>query len=74
MMKVWILTSEHNDYDQHGEYFLACFSQKPTEDELINAFSMNNYYAGDIDLEHVLTGGGRKNKEDYWYYLREHSI
>jgi len=29
-MKVWILTSEYNDYDQHGEYFEAVFAQKPT--------------------------------------------
>lgn len=30
-MKVWVLTSEVNDYDQHGDYFLAVFKNKPSK-------------------------------------------
>lgn len=31
---MWILTSEYNDYDQHGAYFEAAFDVKPTFKEL----------------------------------------
>jgi len=33
-MKVWVLTEEFNDYDQHGAYFLAVFKHEPTEADL----------------------------------------
>lgn len=71
---VWILTSEYNDYDQHGEYFEAVFFDKPTAEEL------EKY--GVIDDEHALNGGNvriRTDMEDHmgntlykWFYLEEH--
>lgn len=27
---MWVLTREYNNYDQHGEYFVAAFKEKPT--------------------------------------------
>ena len=30
----WVLLESHNDYDQHGEYFLAVFEREPTEADL----------------------------------------
>lgn len=62
---VWVLTSELNDYDQEGEYFEAVFAECPTNTQLT---------ALDVpqeQLEHVLKGGGRRAKEDRWYFLRE---
>jgi hypothetical protein len=65
-MKVWVLTSEHNDYDQHGEYFHAVFASKPT------AEMMNKAGVGSESAAHLLkTGGGRRKSEDSWYWLRE---
>lgn len=63
--KVWILTEEHNQYDQYGEYFLAVFAEKPTSEKL------KKHGVHESEIEHVLNGGGRKKYEDQWYYLRE---
>lgn len=64
-MKVWILTEEFNDYDQHGEYFVAVFAAKPTHQQLTTQEVPINR------LRHVLNGGGRKDMEDHWFHLRE---
>lgn len=65
---VWILTSEYNDYDQHGEYFETIFFKKPTIEDI-------SYYTEE-GLEHAQwvleTGGGRRDLEDYWYNLVEY--
>lgn len=66
-IEAWILTSEHNDYDQHGEYFIKVFAEKPTLEDLIA-------FVGQDDAEHVLKGGGRIDVEDVWFYLRKHKI
>jgi len=64
-MDVWILTSEYNDYDQHGVYFEAVFKCKPTVEQLKDRLHCNDSLA-----EHILTGGGRTNRwEDMWYWL-----
>jgi len=36
-MKIWILTSTYNDYDQHGDYFIAWWSDKPSVDQMMGA-------------------------------------
>ena len=67
-MDVWVLTREVNDYDQHGEYFVAVFGSKPTHEQLT---------ALDVPktrLRHVLNGGGRVEFEDEWFHLRSHAI
>jgi hypothetical protein len=67
--RVWVLTSEYNDYDQHGEYFLAVWSKKPTHKDLMH------YGVDQNRIEHVLNGGGRiiegVNWDYRWWYLRE---
>ena len=69
MQSVWILTTEHNDYDQHGEYFVEVFKECPTLDQLRFAG-----VEGD-SLSHVKQGGGRTDKyEDQWWYLRKHNL
>lgn len=69
MQSVWILTTEHNDYDQHGEYFVEVFKEYPTLDQL--------RFAGveEDSLSHVKQGGGRTDKyEDQWWHLRKHNL
>lgn len=67
--KVWLLTSEYNAYDQYGEYFEAIFKDIPTKEQLMK-YGCNS----DEDVEHMLSGGGRKKYEDSWYNLREEEI
>ena len=62
---VWVLTSEYNDYDQHGEYFEAVFKNKPTAQQLIGQG------VAESEAEWVLQGGGRREYEDLWYNLNE---
>lgn len=65
-MKVWVLTSEFNDYDQHGEYFEAVYASKPTAEQIAEKCRIYIEFA-----DHILNGGGRKDKEYSWYWLRE---
>lgn len=65
-MKIWVLTKEYNDYDQHGEYFVAAFSAKPTAEQLAKVDVHAN------EASHVISGGGRRSGEDSWYWLREY--
>ena len=68
-MKVWILTEEHNDYDQYGEYFVAVFAEKPSLKQ-IERYVDCCY----CTPEHVWHGGGRTGHlEDVWWNLREES-
>jgi hypothetical protein len=71
---VWILTSENNDYDQHGEYFRAVFAKKPSLKELATYFAERGSTSANVMeavafLEHVLAGGGRRGVENEWYNL-----
>ncbi len=64
-MKVWILTEEHNEYDQYGEYFISAFKEKPTHKQLTELDVPTNR------LKYVLGGGGRQDGDCHWYHLRE---
>lgn len=64
---VWVLTREENEYDQHGEYFEAVFAALPTKTQLQKYVGMNEL----IDLDFLLAGGGRKEQESTWFFLRE---
>jgi hypothetical protein len=63
---IWILTSEYNDYDQHGEYFEAVFVGKPTAKQIEEHCGVN-----EIGSTHILAGGGRIKHQDQWYNLRQ---
>ena len=72
----WILTTEYNDHDQYGEYFCAVWQNKPKLKQLADYFeynnpnsSVSNVMAAVSFLEHILSGGGRKNTEHQWYNL-----
>lgn len=61
---MYIVTSEYNEYDQYGEYYVSWFSKKPTLEQLIKLFD------GDAKLaKHVLSGGGRRGAEEVWHNL-----
>lgn len=77
-MKVWVLTSEYNDYDQHGEYFEAVFAKKPELEDLLKFFKKKKElpeWQGPLAvfefLLHVQKGGGRMDDEHCWYNLQE---
>lgn len=44
--KIWVLTREHNDYDQHGAYFVAAFIKKPSHAALAKVLSSEGYGQG----------------------------
>lgn len=64
-IKVWLLTKEYNDYDQHGEYFVAVFADKPTKEQLVG------FDVSEELIEHVLAGGGRVDSEYEWFNLKQ---
>ncbi len=66
-MKAWILTVTYNDYDQHGDYFVAWWKEKPSLEEL----KQSREGFSDNELKHVLQGGGRIDDEYKWYNLTE---
>lgn len=68
MGTVWVLTEEFNDYDQHGEYFVQVFRDKPTHQQLTTAGVEQRR------LNHVLNGGGRKEWEHQWWYLKKQEL
>ncbi len=76
-MNAYILTRTHNEYDQHGSYFVAFFQSLPTIKELKAAIdadggdSLNEY--SEERLSRIIAGGGREPGEDwYWYTLTQH--
>lgn len=62
--QLWVLLADYNDYDQHGSYFVAAFSQKPTVAQLLAIFKNTEL------ARHVLNGGGRLDAEYCWYTLQ----
>ena len=67
-MKVWILTKEYNDYNQHGEYFVAAFKGKPSREQVAKIV---NHYSDSRLVDKILEGGGRVDYDHLWYWLRE---
>ena len=75
---VWVLTREHNEYNQHGEYLVAVFKEKPSIAEFA-AFFSNGKSSIDMSfsqamkaveyIEHLRSGGGRIGTEDSWHNL-----
>lgn len=62
---VWVLTSEYNDYNQYGEYYIHAWTSKPTADMLIKLG------VHQCEVDHVLNGGGRRGDEEFWYHLNQ---
>lgn len=62
----WVLTSMHNDYDQHGEYFVSFFREKPSFKAIKKVLSCKDELAN-----HILNGGGRQDVENQWFLLKK---
>lgn len=69
MAEIWVLTSEYNDYDQHGEYFIAAFYGKPSAADLMKEAEVSAKLA-----EHIAAGGGRIDAEYQWFHLRRYDL
>lgn len=76
MKKVWVLTSSYNMYDQQGEYFIACWLEKPTLEQLLKL----KLKIHDYQYENILNKGncgsfeGIKNGGEVQYELSEKQI
>lgn len=78
---MWIITRSKNDYNQHGDYFVACFKNKPTFKDFVKIYlqseglSENCFEEGGYLEERAkryYENKGRTNKnEDSWYFLSE---
>jgi len=70
----YILTREHNDYDQYGKYFVARFDRLPSIIDIQNAIARDDCSIVDDELAaHILTGGGRRKDENVWWYLTKYT-
>lgn len=69
MTKVWVLTSEYNEYDQFGEYFISVYKEKPSVETLQKDTGCSYTYC-----QHIYEKGGRQNDEDVWFNLKEEEI
>lgn len=73
---MWILTREINQYDQDGEYFVACWTEKPSADQIAPCLPVwLPQLAAHASYAHYLheTGGGRIGLESEWYKLFQHA-
>jgi hypothetical protein len=71
---VWILTESYNDYDQHGDYFVTAWDEKPSRKEISHVCDIDTtgrYTKADQDIDHILAGGGRIGNEYRWWNLFE---
>ncbi len=68
---MYVLLRSHNDYNQHGEYFVAVWPIKPTAEQILSIVIKRLPLFRLSDAEHVLSGGGRRNCEDVWFTLEK---
>lgn len=75
MAKIWILTQGFNEYDQHGDCFVAAFSHKPMFGDVAKALGLPSVESMTDDqlllAADVMRGGGRKKDEYTWWNLFE---
>ena len=64
---MYVLLSSINDYNQCGDYFVACWKSKPTVQNIKNTMGNRD----SVFINHILEGGGRTGVEDMWYTLIE---
>jgi len=81
MKTIWVITEEHNAYDQYGEYFICAFAEKPTHAQCLDLLLELDYIQEDQPRKHkdkmsefLMKGGGRYKYENVWYWLREERL
>jgi len=53
VMKAYILTASYNDYDQHGEYFVAWFQEMPSASQIVKTLESSKH--GPICMDEALS-------------------
>lgn len=73
--KVFVLTREHNDYNQYGSYFVAVYETQPSIEALAEALkhkvNPHSIMEAVTLLAHVRAGGGRQGDENEWFNLEQ---
>ena len=64
--KLWVVTTEYNEYDQYGAYLVAAYLDKPTFKQLKDLLGLD-----DVTTGKLTRGGGRHDLEHQWYRLSE---
>jgi len=68
--KLWVLTREHNLYDQEGDYFVSVWLTKPTRTQIYDLLVEDDQVnVNDNIADHIFNGGGREGVEEVWYNL-----
>lgn len=73
---IYVLTSKHNDYDQHGQYFLGAFAEKPSLEVLAAWFKdaeglPHNIMEAVAFLENLRAGKDASlHNGEVYYYLK----
>lgn len=76
---MWVITKAFNDFDQHGDYLVACYNKKPSFDEFLKVYLKSeelaeNFFDEHIGIEkveHYYKNNGRFKNEYCWYFLSE---
>lgn len=63
---MFTLTKAVNAYDQEGEYLITVFKEVPTIGQIMKVLNCSKTFA----LFLTATGGGRKENENEWFYLK----
>lgn len=71
-MKVWVLTSEVNAYDQYGEYFEDVYKEKPTEDQISDKMG---YKKDSKQVQNLMNkGSSYVSGANGWYKLKQKEL
>ena len=65
---MWVVTSEVNEYNQEGAYFMAAYITKPTFQQLRKLLTPA---VSDATVGKLTRGGGREGAEYEWWNLHE---
>ena len=73
---MYVLTREHNEYDQEGEYYVGLFKNiEDVKNRLNDVIKKDGYGGCDEELlKHILNGGGRRNYEHVWFNLIKENV
>jgi hypothetical protein len=61
---MYVLTRSINEYHQEGDYLVAAFKERPSEQKLVKLIGCTREYA-----RHILDKGGRKDVENEWFHI-----
>lgn len=76
---MWVITRAINEYYQDGDYFVACYKNKPSFEEFVKVVAKSegwreNHFDEVDEIERVrryYENKGRFSNENSWYFLSE---